>query len=130
MSFSTSVAARTKAQLDAVIRIRKAAILDLCGSTIAATPVLTGLLQGNWQSSLGSPREGELNIRPMNMAIAESVAAVSEMKGDEVFYFRNNCPHAWPCEMGWSKKAPVGMLRRNVARVNQIIKRACKGGAL
>jgi len=124
MSFSTSLAKACDEQREAILKIRKAALLDLGGSIIRDTPVLTGLLQGNWQTSVGAPREGVLNIRPMNMAIAEVVEAASALRGDETIYIRNNCAHAWRCEFGWSKKAPAGMVRKNVARVNRIVRNA------
>ena len=107
--------------------VRKTALLDLGGSVIKETPVLTGALQGNWQSSVGAPRTGKLNIRPMNMALAELTAAVSQLAGDGVFYLRNNLDYAWKIEMGHSGKAPAGMLRKNVARVNRIVRKAMRG---
>jgi hypothetical protein len=127
VSFASSVAAQAAKQKAALMYVRKAALLDLCGKVISRTPVLTGALQGNWQSSIGTPRTGKLNIRPMNMAIAEMVAAVSQLASDGVFYLRNNLDYAWAIEMGHSSKAPAGMLRRTVAEVNRVVRKAMRG---
>lgn len=116
-------------------RFRRAVIMELFGSVVRDTPVLTGRLRGNWQTSVGAPILGTVktrggkapNVVPSEI-MAEIMAASEESSGkDASVYLRNNLPYAARIEFdGWSyKKAPAGMMRKNVARIRRII--AAKG---
>jgi hypothetical protein len=111
-------------------QVRKFVIVNMLGSVVKDTPVLTGMLRGNCQTSIGAPKEGELPLRPANMAMAEIADVAGKVKGDETVYFRNNLPYAVAIEFGLSKKRPEGMVRKNLAKFSQIVKQAVQQGKL
>ena len=111
-------------------QVRKFVIVNMLGSVVKDTPVLTGMLRSNWQASIGAPKEGELPLRPANMAMAEIADVAGKVKGDETVYFRNNIPYAVAIEFGHSKKRPEGMVRKNLAKFSQIVKQAVQQGKL
>ena len=52
---------------------------------------------------------------------------VAALKGGGVTFMANNLPYAHRLEFeGWSRQAPEGMVRRTVARFNQIADEAAK----
>ena len=78
-----------------------------------------GRLRGNWQTSTGRPKDGELErIDPSGTAAAAEVQAT--VRGDTVDYITNNLPYA---EV-WEEKD--GMIARNVARIDRNIRRAIR----
>ena len=78
-----------------------------------------GRLRGNWQTSTGRPKDGELErIDPSGTAATAEVQAT--VKGDTVDYITNNLPYA---EV-WEEKD--GMIARNVARIDRNIRRAIR----
>ena len=103
----------------------KAAIVGLCGDIISDTPVDTGRLKNNWFPSVDTA-SAETTEQTANTARARLETAVSQgYKLDKVFYFTNNLPYAYRIEFeGWSKKAPQGMVRRNIVRWNTYFRRA------
>lgn len=103
----------------------KAAIVGLCGDIISDTPVDTGRLKNNWFPSV-DVASTETTEQTADTARARLETAVSqEYKLDKVFYFTNNLPYAYRIEFeGWSKKAPQGMVRRNIVRWNAYFRRA------
>jgi len=130
VSFSAEVGKFATSATARVERIRRAVVIELFGSVIKDTPVLTGRLRGNWQTSLRSPITGELPLRSDGAAIGEVMTAASAAKGDDAIYLRNNLPYASRIEFdGWShEKAPAGMMRKNVARILRIVNNAIQEG--
>lgn len=120
----------SKQALEDVLKAREAALLDIGSSIIAETPIDTGLCRGNWQSSLGTPKEDELPLRPSVGAVAELADTVASMKGDETFVMRNNLVYATALEFGHSKQAPAGMVRKNVERWQSAVDKAAKNKRL
>ena len=103
----------------------KAAIVGLCGDIISDTPVDTGRLKNNWFPSVNAAST-ETTEQTADTARVRLEAAVSQgYKLGKVFYFTNNLPYAYRIEFeGWSKKAPQGMVRRNIVRWNMYFRRA------
>lgn len=133
MSFSLDLQRFADKAAANVERTRRAIVLDLFGSVIKDTPVLTGRLRGNWQTSVGSPALAELPLRPGAAATAELMAAAGQLKQtDAPIFLRNNLPYAGRIEFdGWSHtKAPEGMVRKNVARIQRIVSKRIAEGKL
>lgn len=115
-----------------VEQTRRAICIKLFSSVILDTPVDTGRLRGNWQTSVENPASQEIErLDP------QGVAALQEMKenlgdGEVTVYFVNHLPYAARIEYeGWSHtKAPEGMVRKNVARINALVQQAIKEGKL
>lgn len=111
-----------------VDRIRRASALELFKLVIYATPVDTGRLRGNWQTTVGSPAAAELaRIDPSgSAAMAEAMTNLGGLL--DVVWFVNNLPYAEAIEYGHSMQAPEGMVRRHVAKWPRIV--AAKAKAL
>lgn len=97
----------------------------LAGRVIQSTPVLTGQLKGSWRSTVGSQAiPGGLRIDPEGVGpLMEVKYAVSRWNYGETLYMANLTPYAYKIEYeGWSsRKAPLGMLRINVADIDNIV---------
>src|SRR5690606_21815546 len=129
MSFSADLRRFNRKTKDSLDRTRRIVIIKLFSADIKDTPVLSGRLRGNWQTTINSPATGVIGIRDEAAAIAEVKRMADRRKGSDVVIPRNNLPYAYRIEFdGWSKvKAPQGMMRRNVVRF-QRLPRSCKGG--
>jgi hypothetical protein len=110
--------------LDKVDRVRRASCLELFRLVIYATPVDTGRLRGNWQTTINSPAPGEASRQSADGAIAEAVANLGSLV--DVVWFTNNLPYAEAIEYGHSKQAPEGMVRRHVAMWKRIVEAKAK----
>lgn len=108
--------------LDKVDKVRRASVLELFKLVIMATPVDTGRLRGNWQTTINSPA-GAATTRddPSGAAaLAEAMANLGSLA--DVVWFTNNLPYAERIEYeGWSRQAPEGMVRRHIAQWQRIV---------
>lgn len=108
--------------LDKVDKVRRASVLELFKLVIMATPVDTGRLRGNWQTTINSPA-GAATTRddPSGAAaLAEAMANLGSLV--DVIWFTNNLPYAERIEYeGWSRQAPEGMVRRHIAQWQRIV---------
>lgn len=108
--------------LDQVDKVRRASVLELFKLVIFATPVDTGRLRGNWQTTINSPASAAIGRNDPGgaAAMAEAVANLGSLT--DVVWFTNNLPYAERIEYdGWSKQAPEGMVRRHVASWKRIV---------
>lgn len=126
MSFSAQISQYSKGTRDKIDRIRRGVTLKLLGAVVMDTPVDTGRLRGNWRVSEGTPVLDAVDrVDPSGAVVMNEINAVVQAStGDTAVYLTNNLPYAKRIEYdGWSHtKAPEGMVRRNVARFNQLIK--------
>lgn len=124
-NFSAQIARFGKGAVDKIERVRRGVVLKLFTAVVMDTPVLTGRLRGNWRVSEGQPVLDTLDrVDPAGGAVlAEVGATVVKSKGDTTLFLSNSLPYAQRIEYdGWSHtKAPEGMVRRNVARFNNLI---------
>jgi len=90
--------------------------LSLTANIIKETPVDTGRLRGNWQSSVNTAKTNTLTRTDQGSATNEAGAEISNTNIGDVFYMVNNLPYAARIENGYSNNAPAGMMRINVAR--------------
>lgn len=119
MSFAVDISAFAKqanATLDEAARAIK---VELFSSVIRDTRVDTGRLRGNWQTTTGSPANGELErLDPSGTAAIADVR--KGVQGDTIDYLTNNLPYAEVLE------ERDGMIDKNLARINQIVRSAAK----
>ena len=125
MSFSGDIRNFAKDAAEAHDKITRAATLELFGGVIKSTPVDTGRARGNWQTAVGTPPSDQLERDDKSgaQAIAEVEANTPPGAGQQT-YLVNNLPYIMALEEGSSKKAPEGMVRKNVARVQRIVNAA------
>ena len=109
-------------------QFRRAVVLALFKSVIMDTPVDTGRLRGSWQVSLGAPSAA--NPERFDKRGTLTLATILPNIGgvNDTVYLTSNLPYAFGIEfLGKSKeKAPQGMIRRNVLRINTIISKSAK----
>lgn len=114
MSFSSDIANYAKKTGLGIDKAVVAICADLSMAIIKDTPVDKGTLRGNWYASIGSPSSSKDDDRRANEAIADTQSTAQKASGT-VFYLTNNLAYAHRIEYeNWSKKAPTGMVRRNV----------------
>lgn len=108
--------------LDKVDKVRRASVLELFKLVIYATPVDSGRLRGNWQTTINSPATAQIERSDANggLALAEAMANLGGLL--DVVWFTNNLPYAERIEYdGWSRQAPEGMVRKHVAQWRRIV---------
>ena len=96
--------------------------LEVYSSVVMRSPVDTGRFRGNWNVSLANfdPSVSELTDKEGAASIARASISIADYKGGSI-YISNNLPYAKRLEDGWSKQAPVGMLRITVVEFQQMV---------
>jgi hypothetical protein len=145
MSFSAQIAKFGTKTSGEIQKVRQAVTIKLFNSVIMDTPVDTGRARANWQVSVGEPAQGDISgTEPNKVGLdAAQLSTVNGSTGDQPVFLTNNLPYASMLEFGgytggndipvgedgatksnskgYSKQAPAGMVRRNVARFNNIV---------
>ena len=121
----------------------RSACMMMSSQIILRTPVDTGRLRSNWLPALGSPdkstNDGSDTTGTVAISNAEEVAM--SMKAGETFYLTNSLPYANVVEYGlypnppktgtktvggYSRQAPVGMVRVVVRDFKSTVEKAVK----
>ena len=128
MNFEAGVRAWTSKAAGQFEKLRRAVIIELFSSVILDTPVDTGRLRGNWVISNGAPDSGTVEILDPSGSV--SIASVSALAAglpagkDTKTFLTNSLPYAYEIEYeGASRKAPSGMVRKNMLRISANLKR-------
>lgn len=129
MSFSFQISRFKEKALEKVERSRRQILFEVFRSVVLDTPVLEGTLRGNWQLST-SPKLDQLDTRSQAAVLSEIESVLNATRMGDTVYLTNNLPYAYPIEFyGWSHtKAPRGMVRKNVMRVNRIAQAIARRG--
>ncbi|WWL45686.1 hypothetical protein V5O39_10575 [Pseudomonas parakoreensis] len=95
---------------------------------VAGKGYVGGRFRGNWQFSIGTPAEGELDqVDPAGgVTLAKLRLQVEQLTIGQTAYIVNNLPYAVPLEYGHSKQAPGGMVRITLVRFQQIVDEAIR----
>lgn len=131
MSFSQQLSDFRTSSLQRAEQHRRAIIMKLFSAVILDTPVDTGRARSNWIVSTGKPTRITVEkVDDAGAVIEDAQAEVEQSSGDVVVYLNNNLPYIVRLENGWSKQAPEGMVRKNVARIQRLVDQAIKEGRL
>lgn len=97
--------------------------LKLFSAIIKSSPVDTGRFRGNWQTTGATPATGLIaGVDPTgNKAVNSAATYITNSPNWYQFTLTNNLPYAERLEYGWSKQAPVGMVRVNITRFQQLL---------
>ncbi len=97
-------------------------LIDTFTSIIERTPVDTGRLQGEWQTTVQNPAGSQTGQRPQAAAVIELVSTIDD---PDLYFFSNNMPYAARIEFdGWSRvKAPEGMVRVSLEETAATLRR-------
>ncbi|AMD43328.1 tail completion or Neck1 protein [Pseudomonas phage ZC01] len=123
MPFRREVSSWTKKALDRVDKTRRASALELFRLIILSTPVDNGVLINNWRTQINRPNTDTRETQSATGADSLREAQSNLGKLEDTVFFTNNLPYAHRIEFdGWSRyKAPQGMVRKNVARWDEIV---------
>jgi len=113
MSFGGDLGKFTDKVEEATTKVLRGSSLEVLSSVIRRTPVKTGRLRGNWQTSLNSMASGEVDDRE-SAALSRAKSETSKMKISDAIYMMNNLPYAQKIEDGSSAQAPSGMIRSTI----------------
>lgn len=117
--FSVDISAFAKGANATMDEAARAIKIALFNGVIRDTRVDTGRLRGNWQTTTGSPANGEIErLDPSGSAASAEVR--NGVKGDTVDFLTNNLPYA---EV-WEERD--AMIDKNLARINQIVRSAVR----
>lgn len=107
---------RTENERNVSLATRGLALRALSG-LVMRTPVDTGRARGNWQVSIGAPRDGEtgVNDRGGNSAIASGSQAIAAQRGFQTIVIQNNVPYIELLNDGHSAQAPKGYVEGTLA---------------
>tara|TARA_R110001599_G_scaffold339851_1_gene559709 strand:- start:9868 stop:10260 length:393 start_codon:yes stop_codon:yes gene_type:complete len=124
MSFAEDLAKASVLVLQEADEDRKAITIKLFNSVILDTPVDTGRARGNWQCTQNSPAPGETDRQDRSGSLAQNevLEVILSSQTDSAVYLTNNLPYAQKLEFGYSGQAPEGMVRKNMARIQQILR--------
>lgn len=111
----------------------RATLFEVGAAIIKDTPADTGRARGNWQSSVNFGATGELPRKQKGktggVATTELSQELSVAIGN-IFYLTNNVPYIRKLEYGHSKKkAPDGMVRKNLQHFNRLLAKNLKAAA-
>jgi hypothetical protein len=106
----------------------RATLFEVGTAIIKQTPFDTGRARGNWQASVNGASGGELSRTSEGAAIAQLSQEASAAVGN-TFFFTNNLPYIRRLEYGYSKKAPDGMVRKNLQHFNRLLAKNLKAAA-
>ena len=126
MSFSDDLrkfAEKTGATVDETLR---AVTFELFASVITDTPVDTGRARGNWQCRIDQRPTGTTERTGADAATAEVRAELDAFGVGHAAWLVNNLPYIERLEYGYSQQAPAGMVRKNVARIRQIVEQEAR----
>jgi len=123
MSFSLDITAFCEKAKKNPETVMRAVSLKLFSAIIKSSPVDTGRFRGNWQTTGATPATGLISgVDPTGSKAVNSAATyITNSPNWYEFTLTNNLPYAELLEYGWSKQAPVGMLRVNIARFDTLL---------
>lgn len=131
MSFSSDIEKIAKKLNQSIESTVRATALELFGSIIVGTPVLTGRAKGNWQTSINEPITSIVDRTGETESIAELKDVAGGSIAGKILWLSNNLPYIRRLEFdGHSSQAPAGMVRINVSRIESIVSNAAKDNKL
>lgn len=131
MSFSSDIEKIAKKLNQSIESTVRATALELFGSIIVGTPVLTGRAKGNWQTSINEPITSIVDRTDETESIAELKDVAGGSIAGKILWLSNNLPYIRRLEFdGHSSQAPAGMVRINVSRIESIVSNAAKDNKL
>uniref|UniRef100_A0A6M3JNS9 Putative tail protein n=1 Tax=viral metagenome TaxID=1070528 RepID=A0A6M3JNS9_9ZZZZ len=125
-----------------LVLLQKKIVFEVLRGVVGRTPVDTGRARGNWQVSIGAPKDGEVETKEKGPrgeapqaggggvfgAGRTELGALPRGRPFQVVFITNNVPYIVRLEEGWSKQAPQGMLAVTFAEVAEKIRSELLGG--
>jgi hypothetical protein len=127
MKFSKALSRFSKKAKENKERAVAGTKIALFSAVITDSPVLDGRLRGNWQTTVETSASNAIDRldKTGSKAIQEVINEIGQ--AEDITFLTNNLPYAYDIEyLGRSKKAPEGMVRRNVARFEKILQQEAR----
>jgi len=92
--------------------MQKKVVLEALRRLVEKTPVDTGRARGNWQVTIASPAEGQVEVTDSDGAatLVKGLASLIGLPNFQIVWISNNVDYIEKLEHGGSKQAPEGML--------------------
>ena len=128
MSFASDLQAYANKVGRTLDQTHRAVVIELFSSVIMDTPVLDGFLRGAWIMSEGAPDFSQVKIADKTGKLTTAKVRTNAGPAGSNVFLTNSMPYAYRVEFeGWSHtKAPEGMMRKNVARIQGIVRKAAQ----
>ena len=140
MDFGKQVAAFRKKALENVDRTMRGVSIKLFSAVIKSSPVDSGRFRANWQASGISAKLGQVEMFDKSGAktTADVIEYIRTASTADNFTLSNNLPYSEDIEYGgfkgsgpntvggFSKQAPSGVVRVNVARFQTLLDQAAR----
>jgi len=104
----------------------KKVALDTLTRIVRKTPVDTGRARGNWQITINTASESEVNNvagSGISDVVSQGRVALENMEPFSIVFISNNVPYIAYLEQGSSSQAPQGMVATTIEEMNQIFAR-------
>jgi hypothetical protein len=128
MTFSLDIKEFAKKVDKNIDDVGRTVAIDLFSAIVKQSPVDTGRFRNNWNASINGPDLStiETTDKSGEKAISGIVntAKAFNFSAEGTIFLSNNLPYAQRLEYGWSKQAPSGMVRVNIARFQSAINKA------
>jgi len=124
--FNREIRAFEKTIPDKIVTLHKKIVLEAVRRVVNRTPVDTGHARRNWQVTIDTPAEGQLDgtDKEGRATIARGLAELAGLKADCVVWLSNNVDYIEFLEHGSSGQAPAGMLAVTVNDLRMMFKGA------
>lgn len=122
----TRIVNKYKVRMDVVVQ---KVTLDIFSSIIFKSPVDTGRFRGGWIATVGNYSRELTDILDRNgsIAVTNMSGLVSRTAAGNVVYMVNNLPYSIRLEYGYSKQAPLGMVRTTITEFQDYVSKAARG---
>ena len=99
------------------------ATTELFNRVTIRSPVDTGRFRANWNVSYGQADDSTTTSTDKARATTEAAKALTLPVGG-IVWITNGLPYAYRLEYGYSKQAPVGMIRLAVRELSDAVQKA------
>lgn len=117
-----------------VVKLQKKVVLEALKKIVKKTPVDTGRARGNWQTSIGSPINSEIDRKEPKEndsavedgtadTILAGLSAITDLPPYSIVWISNNVNYIEFLEGGSSKQAPAGMVALTVEELRTMFEK-------
>ena len=122
-SFALQLTRASKEIMEAVTLRQRWIIFELAKAIVMDSPVDKGTFRGNWRFSFNHDQQQLNRQDPSGATVLGELQSFINGYNSGEMWLLNGLNYGLPLEYGHSRKAPQGMVRRNIARINSIVGR-------
>ena len=122
-SFALQLTRASKEIMEAVTLRQRWIIFELAKAIVMDSPVDKGTFRGNWRFSFNHDQQQLNRQDPSGATVLGELQSFINGYNSGEMWLLNGMRYGTKLEYGYSRKAPGGMVRRNIARINSIVGR-------